>query len=155
MKKIRLSFLFALVAALVCGFLLFVVSQKVQTNESELRKLTEARDSEEETIRVLRAEWDYLNRPDRLEALAKDYLHMTPARASQMRDAGDEMPQQQDGAVPAKAPDPVTSLQPSPVSMTTFKSGLPVPPVKPKARPASAEGAGFNDVLKEYGGQSP
>lgn len=71
---VKLSTVFVLLLAIVTGSALFWVSQKVQQLEREQRTMQQKVASEEEGIRVLAAEWDYLNRPDRLEALAARYL---------------------------------------------------------------------------------
>ncbi len=63
----RLSGLFFIVIAIFCGVLLFQTSQSVQSREDELANIEEKNIKEEEEIRVLTTEWDYLNSPQRLE----------------------------------------------------------------------------------------
>ena len=58
---------FMLVCSLITGALLFTVSQDVQSIERDIRTVDNSVDNEKEALRVLRAEWHYLNRPDRLE----------------------------------------------------------------------------------------
>lgn len=72
--KIKISTLLVFGLAIILGSSLFWVSQQVQMLERDKRILTEKIISEEEGMRVLSAEWDYLNRPDRIEALATKYL---------------------------------------------------------------------------------
>lgn len=72
--KIKLSTIATFVLATVLGASLFWVSQQVQMLEREQRGINEQISSEQEGMRVLNAEWDYLNRPDRIEALAAKYL---------------------------------------------------------------------------------
>lgn len=72
--KIKLSTLIPFAFAIILGATLFWVSQQVQMLERESRILNEQISSEQEGMRVLSAEWDYLNRPDRIEALAVKYL---------------------------------------------------------------------------------
>lgn len=76
MKRIRikLSSLLTFMLATVLGVGLFWVSQQVQQLERAQRELGGEIASEREGLRVLDAEWDYLNRPDRIEALASRYL---------------------------------------------------------------------------------
>lgn len=78
---LKLSSFTALLLALLSGGALFWVSQQVQKSEREQRKLQQIANQEQEAIRVLDAEWDYLNRPDRLEAMAHEYLQMSPVKA--------------------------------------------------------------------------
>lgn len=72
--RIKLSTLLTFAVALALGVALFWVSQQVQQLERAKRNLESEIASEEEGLRVLSAEWDYLNRPDRIEALAEKYL---------------------------------------------------------------------------------
>lgn len=76
---VRLSTLSAMLFAVLSGGALFWVSQQVQQLEHEQRLLKQDIANEKEGIRVLNAEWDYLNRPDRLEALVSQHLRtMSP-----------------------------------------------------------------------------
>ena len=61
-----------------------MVSQKVQNAEHGLTSLQSNINLEKETIRVLSAEWDYLNRPERLEELAAKYLEIKPVHSEQI-----------------------------------------------------------------------
>ena len=72
--KIKLSTVATFFLATVLGASLFWVSQQVQLLERDQRVYSSQIASEEEGMRVLNAEWDYLNRPDRIEALATKYL---------------------------------------------------------------------------------
>lgn len=76
MKLFRLSNLFVLICVFASGSALFSISQKVQDAENTLDDLYLQVQSEEEQIRVLSAEWDYLNNPARLEQLALKYLKL-------------------------------------------------------------------------------
>ena len=93
-KRLRLSTLFLVALAVMAGIMLFRISERVQTAEDNLLRMEEAAAKEAETIRVLRAEWDYLNRPDRLETLARRHLGMEgPDVTRVMHDGGDLPPQ--------------------------------------------------------------
>lgn len=50
---------------------------KAQALEAEIQK-------ERDAIAVMRAEWSLLNRPDRIERLARKFLNMEPLPARQM-----------------------------------------------------------------------
>lgn len=54
-----------------------LVERRVQTIEKKIA-------SEQESIRVLRAEWSYLNQPERLQELAQRYTKLEPLQASQI-----------------------------------------------------------------------
>jgi cell division protein FtsL len=72
------------VLAALVGFGLFHVKYQVQALEDRLAKLNRAIVHEQEQIHVLRAEWTYLDRPERIEELAKKYLDLAPPKASQI-----------------------------------------------------------------------
>lgn len=75
----RLSGIMAVMLATVCGALLFWTSQSVQKTEKKVNELSNYAQNEEETLRVLSAEWDYLNRPERLEELSYKNLNINQA----------------------------------------------------------------------------
>lgn len=91
----RLSGVFFLVVAVACGSLLFLTSQSVQRAEQKLSKIKQSNEAEIETLRVLSAEWDYLNRPERLEQLTLGNLDMEDAlvQDDSFVDASEEIPQ--------------------------------------------------------------
>lgn len=68
----------------VSGCILFWVSQKVQEAERRQAELMSSIRNEKEGLRVLKAEWDYLNNPERLEALSAQYLNLVPASVGTM-----------------------------------------------------------------------
>lgn len=75
--KIRISSIMILSVAIGAGLVLFQTSQNVQRAESRLHTIEESLVKERETVRVLETEWDYLNRPDRIEELAQQHLKMS------------------------------------------------------------------------------
>jgi hypothetical protein len=75
----RISTLFFILLSIISGVSLFLVSQSVQQSENKKQKLENALLYEQKTIRVLKAEWDYLNNPGRLEKLTAEYLDLVPA----------------------------------------------------------------------------
>lgn len=103
-KSFRLSALLAVTGSILSGSVLFWASQAVQTAEAEQRRLQDAVAGERETIRVLQAEWAYLTRPDRLEELARDHLHMVPPDAARFTTTADSLPSDNPPAVPARKP---------------------------------------------------
>lgn len=124
---IKLSSLSAFLLAILTGGALFWVSQQVQQTEREQRKLQQVVTQEEEAIRVLNAEWDYLNRPDRLEKLAEEQLKMEPAKADDLLRNVSSIPE------PVKVPLPPKDR---PVFASTgSQAANKAAPAKPKMRP--------------------
>jgi hypothetical protein len=81
-KNIWTRHFLAFLLVVACGGMLMHTSQKVQRAEKELVRTQRALAHEKEAIRVLRAEWAYLNRPERLELLAAQYLDLVPPGAN-------------------------------------------------------------------------
>ncbi len=72
MNTNKIVFSLIIISALVMGGLLFIVSEKSRAIESDIRTVDNYVDNEREALRVLNAEWHYLNRPDRLEKVLVD-----------------------------------------------------------------------------------
>ena len=75
--------LFWIFLAATVAFGLFHVKYKVQTLEDDLRRLNAGITAEQEQLHVLRAEWSYLNQPERLQALSARHLTLSPLDADQ------------------------------------------------------------------------
>lgn len=80
----RRSSPFWMVMAVCAAVVAFVVKYEVRDLEDELARLQADLNNRQESIHVLRAEWSYLNRPERLTELAQRYLDLTPMAPSQM-----------------------------------------------------------------------
>ncbi|PZQ47469.1 MAG: hypothetical protein DI551_03275 [Micavibrio aeruginosavorus] len=76
MRILRISNILSLALATFFGVLLFWTSQSVQIKEDALSDIRGKLSHEDEAVRVLSVEWDYLNRPQRLEKLAAEQLGM-------------------------------------------------------------------------------
>lgn len=63
---------------------LFQLKYAVQSSEDELARLNRDLIATEEAVQVLHAEWSYLNRPDRLAALAERHLKLVPMAPEQI-----------------------------------------------------------------------
>lgn len=72
------------ILAIGVGIGLFLVKHQVQETESELRRVQAQVRADRSAIRVLEAEWTYLNDPARLGALAERVLSLQPLRAQQV-----------------------------------------------------------------------
>lgn len=89
MRIFRISNFLFLGLALTLGVLLFWTSQAVQKKEDTLAGLKGKLSQEQESVRVLSVEWDYLNRPQRLEELAIEIGMVPPQADGLVRSAGD------------------------------------------------------------------
>ena len=72
----------ALIGAMAFG--MFQIKLAVQPAEDEFARLSRDLLASEEAIHVLRAEWSYLNRPDRLARLADRHLALRPMTPDQV-----------------------------------------------------------------------
>ena len=127
------------------GVGLFLVKYKVQGLEGQLatKRAEIARDRAE--IRVLDAEWTYLNDPERLRRLSQEYLGFRPAVPANVtelatlpfrRDAAGAAPANSDGAPLSAQPD--TPVNPLPGLTTPTATPGPALPVTPAATQSPA-----------------
>lgn len=100
----RLSNIFSWSLAFLLGAILFHVSQSVQTAENDLKKLNHQVNLELEAIRVLEAEWAYLNSPMRLEDLAQTYLKIEDLSADQVVEEVADLPAVELPVIPKAKP---------------------------------------------------
>lgn len=153
--KPRTFIIFALAG--LSGAVLLHTSQSVQQAEERLEAMELAKQQEEEKIRMLRAEWETLNRPERLERLADEFLDMVPPSPDQMSGEAEILPETapvQYEREEERAP----VLQPvsmAPAADVPVPSQKPVPPAKPPAeiiKEKPKKEKAFNDLLNELGG---
>ena len=69
----------ALVLTVAVSYGIYEIKYDVIELEQELGRLNQELIAEREAVKVLKAEWSYLNRPERLERLAARYLELGPA----------------------------------------------------------------------------
>jgi len=93
MRIFRISNILFFAAATTFGVMLFWTSQAVQQKEEQLSAIKKKLTQETETVRVLSVEWDYLNRPQRLEELAREQLGMAPASVGEMVKNASDIPE--------------------------------------------------------------
>lgn len=154
MRIFRISNLLSLALATFFGVLLFWTSQSVQVKEDQLAEIKGGLSHEQEAVRVLSVEWDYLNRPQRLEKLAIEQLGM-------------ELP---DGREVVKNVNDIPEPSLVPNEPALFAEGFaqsvsmeldPAPPIAPVPQketivPAKAEKQSFEKLIQsldEEGGQ--
>ena len=82
MKRITRLLWPLLFAGLVIG--LYNLKAQVEDQEKELARVQRAIEDERDSIQVLRAEWSYLNHPERLRRLAVARIELQPVAARQM-----------------------------------------------------------------------
>jgi len=107
--------------AVAAGLGLFVLKYEVQAMEERLVAINRQTLQDLESIHVLKAEWNYLNRPARLEELAGRLLSLEPVTAAQSVSIED-IPLHPEGLPKAVPPVP----RPAPVDLpapllTTFR----------------------------------
>lgn len=63
---------------------LFLIKTEVQQREDQLAALHQDINRAQQAIHVLKAEWSYLNRPERLSELVERHLDLVPINRSRM-----------------------------------------------------------------------
>lgn len=71
-------------AIVLMAITLFLITYQVQSVEKETAALNREAIAEEEAIHVLKAEWSYLNRPERLATLAERHLGLQSVGPAQL-----------------------------------------------------------------------
>ena len=144
----RLSGLLLIGFAVFVGSLLFETSQSVQRAEQELADIERALKEEGESHRVLTAEWDYLNRPERLEKLTKRNLDIDKVegdnKAGFMR-SNDSIPEPRIPVLPGIKP----------TNLLQYAGGKKKTPETPKDKTIqNAEADNFYEIMaQKEGGQ--
>ena len=108
---------------------IFLVKYKVRGLENELVATQQQVVRDKAAIRVLQAEWTYLNDPERLRRLSAEHLGFGPATAKNIVDIS-ALPYRGDGVKPAAQPNAPTHL-----------------PVRPQIEAKDTEPKGFAPVL--------
>jgi cell division protein FtsL len=73
----------AILSLLITGSFVFVIAQRMHHTQTEIASLSRAIRKERESLRVLQAEWTYLNNPARLERLATSLFALQPVDGKQ------------------------------------------------------------------------
>lgn len=63
---------------------LYDIKYRAEIAETKATKIEREIVTEQESIRVLRAEWSYLNQPQRMQELAKRYMKLEPLQPAQI-----------------------------------------------------------------------
>lgn len=101
MRKTVFKYAFMFTVLAFTGAALMHISHTVQRLEKEVAANNKIVQQEEEAIRVLKAEWAYLNTPERLEAMATKGLGMAVPETKKVITNIENMPEpeQDDRAV--------------------------------------------------------
>ncbi|PHQ69249.1 MAG: hypothetical protein COB93_08525 [Sneathiella sp.] len=86
--KLNLTILSGLMFAIV-SYGLYQLSYEVQELENDLGSIQHKISDNRESIRILKAEWAYQNRPDVLQELAQKHLSLVLIAPYQVAQAGD------------------------------------------------------------------
>jgi hypothetical protein len=116
---IRLSTLFWLVVVSTAGFAMFAVKYEVQSLADQLAHTVKQVDDTGRDIRVLDAEWAYLNRPDALAQMNQRFLSLVPIATKQLRANVADLP-----------------MRPTPPAPPPIETVAAVAPAAPATRPA-------------------
>jgi hypothetical protein len=103
MSALRPSTLLWLAVIAAVGYGMFQVKYQVTALEDELARVNRSIDNDRDQLRVLGAEWSYLNQPARLDQLRQRYLTLVPIARGQLGSL-DQIPfrtGEQGGAPPA------------------------------------------------------
>jgi hypothetical protein len=135
----RSSTLLWLTLAALSGATLFHTSQQVTDGRARLSALEDSTAKEAETTRVLQAEWSYLNQPDRLEKLSRQYLDLGPLQGGQFVKTENvaARPVETPPEAPASAAAPVPTNNAA--AAPAVAASVPGPAPKPQAVPTPVQ----------------
>lgn len=80
----RIFNLFLVGCLIALSFLIYEVKYETGMMEEQVASLKLGIRRERDAIAILRAEWSHLNRPERVERLARKHLGLDPVQARQM-----------------------------------------------------------------------
>jgi cell division protein FtsL len=80
--SLRVTMLIYMAVIAIAGFGVYLVKYTVQDMQRQVAALDKELQQERELLHLLKAEWAYLNRPERLERLASRHLKMVPLEAT-------------------------------------------------------------------------
>jgi hypothetical protein len=84
MSMFRLATWGWLSVVVIAGFATYEVKYQVAQVDDELGRVNRSIDADRDQLRVLSAEWSYLNQPARLDQLRQRYLTLAPVTRTQL-----------------------------------------------------------------------
>lgn len=136
---IRLSTFILLGLIALASGVLFHISYEVQSLEDELTGLNRQITHQQDSIRVLHAEWAYLNQPSRLRTLADRLSTLEPVSPDQLILAAAELPLPLPGADRTPAVIAAVAGQAVPPTLVSLPLPLRKPGTVVTAAPAAAQ----------------
>lgn len=130
---IKLSALFWLILVSATGFAMFAVKYEVQALADQLAHTTRQADDTERDVRVLDADWAYLNRPDALAAMNQRYLSLQPIATKQLIASVADLPMR-----PPPPPPPPAPVAAVVAETTPQQGGSPAPGGPSSTQPQAA-----------------
>jgi hypothetical protein len=119
------------------GFGLFQLKHEVQALEDEMFRLNRSIVAEQQAIHVLKAEWSYINQPQRLQAMAARHLDLQVMKPSQLGSLADLPMRGEEPVAVAKAPAKTPQSADKNKKVLPAKSGSPAEPRVIEAMPVS------------------
>ncbi|HEY2529748.1 MAG TPA: hypothetical protein VGJ20_17695 [Xanthobacteraceae bacterium] len=150
---LRLLHLFVIGVLILAAADVYRIKFESTVQAERLAKIRDAVRHERDKIAALRAEWSELDRPARIEALAKRYLKLALVAPTQF-DRLDDLPDRPPPAAGADSTDPIGSLiedlaaarraagMPTPAAASTSDSAAKAQQVSAQAAAASASESG-------------
>ena len=87
----RLGYFITLSILFISIYGLFVIKGKVSYLNKDIRELRRQLEHDQSSIHVLKAEWAYLNQPNRLRELNARYLNLKPINTKQIINKRDQV----------------------------------------------------------------
>ncbi|ODR98100.1 hypothetical protein AUC68_11455 [Methyloceanibacter methanicus] len=81
LRFVNICLLLGLVAL---AYVIYQVKYEARSLDEKIVVLQQQIEEERDTLAVARAEWSLLNRPERIERLAKKYLELSPVQPQQI-----------------------------------------------------------------------
>lgn len=126
----RFGAVLTLSLAVAAGIGLFYAKHRVQALEAELATLQRQILADRAAIHVLKAEWSFLNDPERLAELARRHLELAPVSGSQLATL-DDVPEKLPVLAPEDAPAPEAAPELPPAAAQLVELARPAAKPKP------------------------